>query len=114
MGILGVIALAALLQAAPVPNPTKVVFNCPDHAQDTNHEIDIVTAAGVVVQTIQAGDPPADANGDVTVQLNVQPIKFGTYTVRVRVVADQFKSEDAPSPQWVRVPGKPTNVRIGG
>lgn len=103
----------ALLQAVP-SNPRAVVFQCPDHAQDTAHELDIVDSAGVVIQTIQGGDPPAAANGDVTIAINVQPIAFGVYTVRVRAVAGSLKSVDSDPATFARVPGKPTDVRLGG
>lgn len=100
----------AMSAEAQVKNPTGVLFQCPDHDRDSNHEVDIVDdATGNVIQTIQAGDPPADTNGDVLVTLNVQPIAFGNYTFVVRAVAGTLKSEDStPSDVWSRVPGKPT------
>ncbi len=98
---------SALLQTAPVKNPTSVTVACPDHAQDTGHEIDIVSD-GVVVQTIQGGDPAASTDGSVTFALNVQPIKFGGYTVVVRATAGTIKSPDSPaSDVWERSPGAP-------
>jgi hypothetical protein len=103
-----------LLQA-PVKNPRAVIFTCVDHATDTGHEVDIINAQGVVVQTINGGDPLADANGDVTVEFNVQPITFGAYTVRVRAVAGAIKSADSlPSDVWERVPGQPGKPKVGG
>jgi hypothetical protein len=97
-----------------VRNPRSVTFTCPDHAQDDNHEIDIVRASdGVVVQTITGGDPPADAEGMVTIALNVQPVAFGTYTVRVRAVAAGIKSDASDSSDvWERAPGKPTGLIV--
>jgi len=92
-----------------VKNPTAVVFTCADHARDDQHEIDIVNSSGVVVQTMLVGDPPADANGDVVVTINVQPIAFGSYTFVARAVAAAVKSANStPSDVWDRVPGAPS------
>lgn len=100
--------LVGLLQVPPVANPRAVTFQCPDHAQDTGHEVDIRDSTGAVIQTLQGGDPPADANGDVTIPINVQPITFGTYTIVVRAVAGSLKSADSvASDAWTRVPGAP-------
>lgn len=113
-------AVLLVLWAAPafaqtVKNPRAVIFTCVDHAQDTGHEIDILDSKGVVIQTIQGGDPAADANGDVTIAINVQPVTFGSYTIKVRAVAGALKSVDsAPSVVWERVPGQPGQPRVGG
>jgi hypothetical protein len=100
--------IKAPMQAVPVKNPTTVtVPNCPDHDQDTGHEIDILDGAGVVVQTIAAGDPPA-VSGAVTFAINIQPVKFGDYTVVVRATAGAVKSPNSPaSDVWQRSPGAP-------
>lgn len=91
-----------------VKNPSAVTFTCPDHDQDTAHEIDIVDSNGVVVQTIIGGDPAPNADGSVTIPINVQPIKFGTYTFIVRATAGGVKSPDSPpSDPWERAPGAP-------
>lgn len=97
-----------------IKNPSGLIFTCPDHALDDQHEIDIVRQAdGVVVQTLLVGDPPADVNGDVVVKVNVQPVAFGSYVFRVRAVAGTIKSDTSdPSPIWERAPGKPTNVQV--
>jgi hypothetical protein len=119
LGILIAVAGLALQAPALVSNPTLVVFTCPDHDQDTGHEIDIVEAStGRVVQTLQIGDPPADAAGDVAVTINVQPIKFGAFWFKVRATADTaggvVKSADSKeSDLWSRVPGAPGAVRAG-
>lgn len=112
--------LLVLLWAVPamaqtVKNPRAVIFTCPDHATDTGHEIDILDAKGVVIQTIQGGDPAADASGDVTITINVQPVTFGSYTIKVRAVAGVLKSPDSmASAVWERVPGQPGQPRTGG
>lgn len=106
--------LVALLFQALVSNPRAVIFQCPDHAQDSGHEIDILNSSGAVIQTIQGGDPAADANGDVRVDINVQPIAFGNYTVRVRAVAGALKSLDSDPASFARVPGRPIGVRVSG
>ena len=54
------VAPPVFAQTPAVKNPSALTFACPDHAQDTGHEIDIVRAAdGVIIQTIQGGDPPS-------------------------------------------------------
>lgn len=120
-GIFSVVAcvlLAAVAASAQtVQNPRRVIFTASeDHDQLTAYEIDIVRVSdGVVMQTISAGLPAPDGNGDVTVGLNVQPIAFGTYVVRVRAVAGTNKSVDSePSNLWERVPGPPGKPSVGG
>ncbi len=103
--------LLTLMQSTPpmAKNPSEVSFVCPDHAQDSGHEVDIINAGGVVIQTIQGGDPPADANGIVTIPLNLQPVAFGAYTIRVRATASLVKSTDSDASNiWERVPGAPS------
>jgi len=108
-----IVAAPALAQDATKRNPSAVLFTCPDHAADTGHEVDIVNAQGQVVQTIQGGDPPADANGDVRVALNVQPIAFGVYTVKVRATYGAIKSIDSEASEtWERAPGQPSKPRV--
>lgn len=105
---------------APVKNPSVVVFECPDHDRDTDHEIDILRASdGAVIQTLQVGDPPADGSGNVTVKLNVQPIAFGTYWLVVRAVVTEAGTtvrsvNSANSDTFERVPGPPGKPRFGG
>lgn len=102
--------MTTVLQATVVQNPTLVTFLCPDHAQDTGHEIDIVsTVDNKVVQTINGGDPAADSQGMVSIKLNVQPITFGTYITRVRAIFGSVKSVNSPdSDVWERSPGPPS------
>jgi hypothetical protein len=106
--------LVAALQTAVVNNPRAVLFSCPDHASDTGHEIDIIDSTGTVIQTIQGGDPVADANGGVRIDINVQPIAFGNYSVKVRAVAGALKSADSLPASFSRVPGQPANVKVSG
>jgi hypothetical protein len=98
------LALVALLQVPAIVNPSKLGFTCPDHDQDTQHEVDIINVeTGQVV-----GDPPADASGEVIVTLNIQPIKFGAKRFQIRAVAGAEKSENSPlSDVWRRSPGSP-------
>jgi hypothetical protein len=108
--LLGLLSLAASVSAqAPINNPTTIGFTCPDHAQDDGHRVEIVSPAGVVVQTLDIGDPAANASGEVIVDLNVQPIAFGAgYTFRVRALAGTVSSDpSAPSTAWNRIPGRP-------
>jgi len=107
--MLTALLLAVTIQATPPVNPTVIAFTCPDHAEDSQHEVDVVTEAGAVLSTILVGDPPVNAAGEVEVTLSIQPIKFGRYTFKVRAVGpggEKSASSDA-SEVWVRGPGKP-------
>jgi hypothetical protein len=103
------LALTALLQVPAVVNPSKLLFVCPDHDQDTQHEVDIINVeTGQVEATLLVGDPAADAAGDVVVTLNIQPIKFGAKRFQVRAVVGAEKSENSPlSDVWRRAPSAP-------
>lgn len=105
----GRVNVLAFQAAVPKKNPTVIAFTCPDHALDNQHEVDVVEdITGRVVQTLLVGDPPLDANGDVTVTLSVQPVAFGSYHFVVRAVLDALKGVDSlPSDVWQRVPGGP-------
>jgi hypothetical protein len=98
----------ALEAQSVVANPRAVVFQCPDHDLDDNHEIDIVSVwDGSVLDTLVIGDPPADEQGDVTVAINVHPYPFGYYVVRVRAFINGVSSETSDSsPIWERLPGR--------
>ncbi len=101
--------LVFALQTEPIRNPSAIAFTCPDHATDTGHEVDIINAAGVVIQTIQGGDPAATAQGEVIIPLNLQPVAFGAYTIKVRATAGAIESLDsAASDVWQRAPGSPS------
>jgi hypothetical protein len=96
-------------QVPALKNPTGVTFLSPDHATVTGYEIDILSSTGAVVQTLVLGRGTQDAQGVVTLTLAVQPIAFGTYTLRIRAVAGASKSADSPpSDPWERVPGSPS------
>jgi hypothetical protein len=99
-------------QAATVKNPRTVEFTCPDHDRDDQHELDIVrTSDGAVIQTLQLGDPAVDGDGLVRASINVQPVSFGEYVVRVRVLAQGVSSDNsADSNVWQRAPGSPGGV----
>jgi hypothetical protein len=108
------LALTALLQVPAIINPSGLRFTCPDHAQDTDHEVDIINVeTGQVEATLLVGDPPADAAGDVVVTLNIQPIKFGQKRFQVRAVAGAEKSDNSPlSDVWRRSPGSPGKATV--
>ena len=109
---LSVCATGVQTQTPPVKNPSGVTFVSPDHDTITNYEVDIVIAStGSVLTTIVAGKGTL-SNGVVTLPLNVQPIVFGTYTLRVRAVASPtLKSDDSDaSDPWERVPGAPSKL----
>lgn len=107
-----VLVLGCLLVAvgaeAQVKNPRAIAFTCPDHATDTGHEVDVIDAKGVVIQTIQGGDPALNAAGEVEIPLNLQPVAFGAYMFRVRATAGAVKSPDSVASEvWERTPGQP-------
>lgn len=110
-----VLVLNTFVYAQPlVKNPSAVAFNCPDHASDDQHELDIIRVSdGVVVQTLLGGDPPLNAAGEVEITVNVQPVSFGQYRFVARAVAGALKSNDSlPSAVWERAPGPPSNVTV--
>ena len=99
----------AFAQVPPVKNPSGVSFTSPDHATVTGYEVDVIDGSGAVVQTIVTGKGTQAADGTVTLSLNLQPITFGVYTLKVRAVAGSVKSIDsAASDPWERVPGPPS------
>lgn len=108
--LLALVALAAPAAAQTgIVNPSALTFTSPDHALISAYEVDVVTAAGVVLSTIVTGRGTQAASGDVTIPLNLQPIAFGVYTFRVRAVAVTVRSKDSPtSDAWTRAPGAPS------
>ena len=107
---LGLLIPSLAAAQAPVKNPSGVAFLCPDHATDDGHEVDIIRESdGVVIQTLAVGDPPLNAQGEVEVAINVQPVAFGQYRFTVRAVAGTLKSVNSVlSDLWERVPGQPS------
>lgn len=112
LGVVVGLLLASGVSVAqqPIRNPSAVAFLCPDHAQDTEHEIDIVRVSDAqVVATLLGGDPPLNAQNEVVVPINVQPIAFGQYQFVARAVAGTVKSANSvPSDIWERTPGAPS------
>jgi hypothetical protein len=118
--VLRVLALLALVliparafaQTPDVNNPSKVAFTVsPDHALVTSYELDILRPDGSVLQTLNLGKPTPDASGTVEAPLNVQPVTFGKgYSVQVRSIANDAKSDNAPGNKFDRVPGAPSKV----
>src|SRR5262245_11373301 len=95
ISIIVALAIAAPSSAqTPVRNPTLLLFEYAEHTADylTGYEVDVRNATtGAVIQTIAVAK--ADTKFDqttttVTVTLNLQPVKFGTYTCVVRAVAN--------------------------
>lgn len=103
------LVLASAMQTALIRNPSGIAFTCPDHALDSQHEVDVIdVATGQVISTILLGDPPLNAAGEVEAAISVQPIKFGQYRFQVRAVAGPVKSVSSDvSAVWERAPGKP-------
>lgn len=112
--VAGVWLTSTVLTQAPINNPSGLVFRCPDHGLDDQHEVDLVRVSdSAVIQTLLVGDPPADASGDVTVAVNVQPVAFGRYVFVVRALAGALNSDSsAASPVWERAPGRPSDLRV--
>lgn len=100
-------------QVPPVKNPAAVEFTSADHATVTGYEIDILTSTGAVLTTLSLGKGTL-ADGVVTLPLNVQPIAFGVYTLRLRAVASPTlkSANSAVSDPWERVPGAPSRPTI--
>jgi hypothetical protein len=118
--VLCVVLFSVFLSAQTAPprkNPTSLTFESADHSKVSGYEVDILTAAGAVLQTVSVGKGTQDAAGVVTVTIPVQPLAFGSYTVRARAVATvgpgTFKSADStPSEVWERVPAQPFKVTV--
>lgn len=88
-------------------NPTRIAFSCPDHDFCTGHEIDFVNQSTSEVDTLQVGRGTV-IDGEVVIDINVQPRKFGQYVNRVRALVGTLESDDSvPSDVWQRVPGAP-------
>ena len=111
--VLLVMAGAASAQTT-VKNPTKAIF-APgaDAALVTGYELDIINAAGTVVQTMTFPAQTPDGNGEVTLTINVQPVSFGSYTAVVRNVYQSIKSVNSnTSDVWERAPGQPAKPKV--
>lgn len=110
--ILGFLVTASpvLAQVPPIKNPVGITFTpSPDHAILTSYEADILATTGAVVQTLSLGKPVPDAQNVISVNLNVQPITFGTYTIVVRSLAGALTGPPSlPTDPWERVPGAPS------
>lgn len=92
-------------------NPRGVAFLCPDHDIDDGHELDIIEqSTGKVIQTLNLGDPPLNAAGEVVADVKVQPLKVGVYSFKVRAKVGAIQSEDSDAYVWERAPGRPTIV----
>lgn len=112
--IAAVIVAFGLLIASPawaqnVKNPTLLTFTSPDWAQVSSHEIEIIrTSDGSVIQTLVDSGPYTSE--DISVSINVMPVAFGEYVVKVRACSttpcDGILSD--PSNLWNRAPGKPS------
>lgn len=116
MALLSMLTMSgAQAQTVVVRNPTKVmVSSCPDHDLDTGHQVDILDSTGVVVATLDAGDPAAAADGSVTFTISVQPIKFGAYRFVVRAMAGSVRGDDSVASEvWDRAPGAPAKPIAG-
>jgi len=108
--VLGTVGVRA---QGPPKNPSQIAFFCPDHDRDDQHEIDVVRVSdGVVIATLLGGDPPLTGT-EVVVDINVQPVAFGSYRIVVRAVAGTLRSANSdPSEVWERAPGRPSGIVV--
>jgi hypothetical protein len=117
MRALGVIALCVMCQACRSAQPTieeqdpvagaprGVAFICPNHDKDDGHELDIFSRTeNRVIATIELGDPPENANGEVVVSIGVQPFKTGIYELRIRSKIGNMKAPDSVAWVWEKAP----------
>ncbi|HAM59502.1 MAG TPA: hypothetical protein DCQ64_30475 [Candidatus Rokubacteria bacterium] len=113
MGVMVLLSAVSLSAQGPPKNPSQIAFFCPDHDRDDQHEIDVVRVSdGVVIATLLGGDPPLTGT-EVVVDLNVQPVAFGSYRFVVRAVAGPLRSANSdPSEVWERVPGRPSGIVV--
>src|SRR3990167_1388606 len=114
LAIAVVVAVAgAVAQVPAVKNPSGVTFTSPDHETVTGYEVDVLSGTSVLT-TLVLGKGTQAVDGVVTLPLNVQPIAFGTYTLRIRAVASPvLKSANSPaSDPWERVPGAPSKGSV--
>lgn len=119
LALVAFLLVSTAAYAQTVRNPTAAEFNSPDHGNPavTSYEFDISTSTGGVVQTITV--PKASVvlvSGELgavgalyRININVQPVAFGTYVSVMRTVAGAIKSEDSSvSNVWERSPGAPS------
>lgn len=106
----------AVTASAQVKNPTRAIFNPgPDNAQATGYELEFYNPQGVSIQKFAFPvQTPDVTTGDVSVTFNVQPIKFDSYTARVRLVfpGGLVGPDSPPSDAWERSPGPPGKPRF--
>lgn len=119
--IVAALLLVASPASAQVINPQAIAFESPDHASPevTGYEIDIVNGAGGLAQTLTIAKSATTVTGTtaqgptVQVVVNVQPVKFGAYTFRVRAIAGAVHSLDSDASEtWARSPGQPSKPRV--
>jgi hypothetical protein len=109
-----VLMAAPAMAQSPVPNPSRAEFTVSiDHSTIDSYELAMFDAADLQIATLDIGKPAPDATGTAGVPINVQPIKFGLYTARIRAKAGAvYSAWSDPSNLWVREPGKPSKVVI--
>ena len=117
LAVLAISATPALAQTPPVKNPVAITFTSADHANAavTGYTVEIVRTDGSVLTTLQVAksNTTVQTNGDIRVPLNVQPIAFGTYTIRAYTVAGTVLSVSSPaSDPWERVAGAPSKPTV--
>lgn len=126
------LATSAAAQAPPecqlpasgnVANPSRVCFEAsPDHDSIDSYALDLYSADGTLVNTLDMGKPGATTTADgsrwvVWNNLNVMPTTFGNgYFARARSIANGATGPDSEdSNAWDRVPGPPSgNPRLVG
>ena len=99
------------VSAQNIPNPKTLTFTSLDWSVVERHELEILLASdNSVVQTLTDNGPYTSKN--ITVNLNVQPVTFGTYVFRARAcnTANGCSAWSLPSNLWDRALWTPESV----
>lgn len=117
MAGLGLIVMASMASAQPVPNPTRLHFTASlDHQAVTTYEVGwFLAGATDAVSTVDLGKPAPDTVTGcaspapcIEAAVNVMPLPFAEYTAKVRARAGTLASDwSVASNPFVRVPGAP-------
>jgi hypothetical protein len=111
-----VLFLALFLPQTAVPiNPSEVAFLSPDHAIVTEYEVGFFLATAIQpVQTARFPKGALGSDGEVHLTINSRPLALGSYTLKVRAIADATVgewSQPAPFSRALSMLGAPRIVR---
>lgn len=111
---LALLSITAFAQVPAIKNPSAIIFTSADHdnAAVTGYEIDILNGTtNALVQTLNIAKTATTKlpTGEIRVNVNVQPVAFGSYTFVARTIAGAIESVNSvESDLWERVPGAPS------